>query len=108
MATNRRTPDEGRFVRPEFDPSSGRFQVYHDTDWSWNATTTLVYSLSSLTNVGPLEMRPLYGVVDPDVLDTHVQGRARGAKLTFDFYGYRVAVRDTGHITFLPLDDLDA
>lgn len=79
--------------------------MHHDTDWSWTATTTLVFSLSSVTAVDPTDMLPLNRAVDPDVLEAHVGGRDRGATLTFDFHGYEITVRDTGHMTFSPLDD---
>lgn len=111
MSTNSQSADGGGFdrsVRPEFDPGSERFQVYHDTDWSWTVTTTLVYSLSSITTVAPTDMLPLNRAVDPDALELHVQGRDRGAELTFAFHGYRITVRDSGHITFSPLEDQEA
>ncbi|AGB16808.1 hypothetical protein Halru_2221 [Halovivax ruber XH-70] len=111
MSTNYKSADgEGfdRFVRPEFDPGSNGFQVSHDTDWSWTVTTTLVFSLSSITTVAPTDMLPLNRAVDPDVLDQHVRGRDRGAELTFEFHGYRITVRDSGHITFSSLEDQQA
>lgn len=111
MSTNYKSTDEGgldRLVRPEFHPGSDRFQVYHDTDWSWTATTTLVFSLSSVTAVDPTDMLPLNRAVDPDVLEGLVRGRNRGAKLAFDFHGYHITVRDTGHITFSPVDHREA
>lgn len=111
MSTNHKSADGGRldrFVRPEFDPGSDRFQVYHDTGWSWTVTTTLVFSLSSVTTVAPTDMLPLNRAVDPDALDMHVRGRDRGAKLTFSFHGHRITVRDSGHITFSPLEGQEA
>ena len=85
-------------VNPRFDPGSRTYRVHHNPDNPWALSTTLVLSLSSLTGDDPTEMCPLNRVVDPDVLESHVRGRNRGAHVSFDFHGYDVTVRDDGRI----------
>lgn len=91
-------------VRPEFDPQTGCHRVHHDADSPWEASTTLVLSLCSVTDEDPTEMLPLDRAVDPEVLNRHVRGRERGAVLSFEFDGHRVAVRDDGRIEFSAVD----
>lgn len=91
-------------VRPEFDPESGSHRVRHDTETEWEASTTLVLSLCSVAGDDPTEILPLNRAVDPDVLNGHVRGHARGAELTFQFHGHDVTVHDDGRIEFSPLD----
>lgn len=94
-------------VRPTRDRESGTYHMYHDSDSSWKVTTDLVFAISSLTEDDPSEMLPLNRAVDPDVLESHVHGRKRGAHLSFDFRGYHVTVRDDGQIEFTPLGERD-
>ncbi|WP_232702355.1 HalOD1 output domain-containing protein [Halobacterium wangiae] len=92
-------------VRPEFDPETGVYEVRHEHDSPWAVSTTLVLALSSLTDDGPLEMRPLYYTVDPAVLDDHVGGQNADGTLSFEFHGHHVTVRDDGLLTLSPLRD---
>lgn len=100
-------PTHSDTVRPEFDPRTETYVVDHDCDSAWDVTTTLVYSLSSLTDVEPTEMRPLGYAVDPDGLDTHVRSGSEDATVSFEFHGHRVTVRGDGQIEFAPLQDVD-
>lgn len=87
-------------VETEFDPETGTHRVYHDPRNTWEASTTVVLSISSLTGEDPTEMLPLGRSVDPDVLNEHVRGEDSGATLTFEFHGHEVSVRDDGRIQF--------
>lgn len=95
-------------VQPEFDPRTETYQVRHDSDNAWRLSTTLVLSLSSLTGDDPVQMFPLHRAVDPDVLNSHVSDRDRGSRLSFEFHGHDVTVRDDGQIAFVPLDEREA
>lgn len=77
----------------------------HDPDSSCDVSTTLVLAISSLTGNEPMQMLPLNRTVDPDVLESHVDGWERGSHVSFDFHGYHVTVRDDGLIEFIPLDE---
>jgi len=81
--------------------------VTHDSDTSWDATTTLVYALSSLTGDDPKEMSPLGYTVDPDALHAHVQSGNEDATFSFEFHGHRVAVSGDGQMRFTPLEDTE-
>lgn len=94
-------------VRPEFDPRTGTYAVDHDRDSTWDATTTLVHSLSSLTDDDPREMRPLGYAVDPDAIDAHVRRGNEDATLSFEFHGHHVTVSGDGQIEFEPLQTTD-
>ena len=91
-------------VRPEFDPHSERYHVHHDTDSTWKASTTIVLAIKNLVS-DDARMLPLTQAVDPDVLESHLQGRIRGAQLSFEFHGHEVTVRDDGDITITPLEE---
>lgn len=95
-------------VHPEFDPQAESYQVYHDANSSWDVSTTLILSLSSLTGDGSTQMPPLHRAIDPDELQLHVRGRTNGAHVTFEFHGHEVTVHDDGLIEFTPLDEQEA
>ena len=90
-------------VRPTFDPDTETYHVSHDADAPWPISTTIVLSLSSLTEHGPTEMSPLTRAVDPDELHEHISGRSHGAEMEFQWYGFCVTVRDDGETTFAPV-----
>lgn len=92
-------------IRPEFDAQTGTHRVVHDPDSPWEASTTLVLAISSVTGEEPTDMLPLSRAVDPDVLNRHVGGRDRGATLSFEFDGHRVSVEDSGRIEFTAVDE---
>lgn len=91
-------------VRPEFDAQKDVYRTTHDADRPWPPSTTTVLALAELTGVEPTDMLPLAGTVDPDTLNTHVQGNASDVELSFEFHGYDVTVRGDGCIEFEPVD----
>jgi len=91
-------------VSPEFDPHTETYELRYDQERSTSVATALVFTLSHLTGDEPGRMLPLNRAVDPDVLEQHVDGRDRGARLSFEFHGYDVTVRDSGHIALSPLE----
>jgi hypothetical protein len=93
-------------VQPEPGPHAKTHHVYHDSNSPWKASTTIVLSLKSLTGDESTQMLPLNRAIDPDVLESHLQGRDRGAHLSFEFHGYTVKVRDDGQITFTPAEEI--
>lgn len=92
-------------VRPIRERETDTHHVHHNPDNSCKITTSLVLAVSSMTEDDPSEMLPLNRAIDPDVLESHIQGRERGTHLSFDFQGYHVAVRDDGQIELTPLDE---
>lgn len=91
-------------IRPEFDPSSGDYRVDYDPQSACSVSTTIVLAVSSMSEVDPLDMLPLYSAVDPDALEHHVRGRDRDARLSFEFHGHHVTVHGDGRIEFAPVD----
>lgn len=66
------------------------------------ASVRVMEALSAQANVDPLELRPLYEVVDPDALDALFRGTSDGRSapttVRFEYEGYTVAVRGDGEI----------
>ena len=89
-----------RTVRPEFDSRKGVYRITHESDRPWPVSTTAVLAISSVTGDEPTDMIPLATVVDPDVLNSHVQHNTGDAKLSFEYHGYDVTVRSDGLIEF--------
>ena len=74
---------------------SHRFR--HDGEGS--VTTSVVLALAELEGVDPIEMDPIYGAVDPDVLEAlDDPTRSASADVTFDYHDYRVTVDGEGAI----------
>lgn len=95
-------------IRPTFDPDTETYHMSHDTDTSWPISTSIVLSVSSLTEDDPTEMSPLARTVDPDKLQGHISGQSHGAEMEFVWYDYRVTVRDDGETTLTPVTDQPA
>lgn len=93
-------------VRPSGCPTGGAFHLVHQPESPPPVSTAIVVAVSSLTGLEPTHMRPLNDVVDPDALNRHVDEiRNRSAVLSFEFHGYRVAVRGDGHVEFTAVEE---
>lgn len=66
----------------------------HDTEHV--PSETLVSAVAERKGVDPIELEPLYSVVDPDALDTIVGSGGESVELSFDYAGYRVTVEPDG------------
>lgn len=53
----------------------------------------IVRTVATVTNTDPIDLPTLYGAVDPDALDTLVDGMAMG-EVTFTYAGCEVTVTD--------------
>ena len=95
-------------IRPTFDPDTETYHISHDAETSWPISTSIVLSLSSLVDDEPTKMAPLTGTVDPDELQDHISGSSHGTEMEFEWYGFRVTVRDDGETTFIPITDQHA
>lgn len=67
------------------------------------ATVAVVTAVGEAKGVHPLELPPLYGAIDPDVLES-VVGSEVGDEywLAFSYSGHRVEVESSGIITVTP------
>ncbi|NHN40462.1 hypothetical protein G9C85_02270 [Halorubellus sp. JP-L1] len=62
-----------------------------------SVTTRIVRSVADATDSDALELPPLYDAVDPDGLETLVEGMAEGA-VAFTYADRTVTVRADGHV----------
>ncbi|MDQ2051818.1 HalOD1 output domain-containing protein [Natronolimnohabitans sp. A-GB9] len=74
-----------------------------DPDAGERASEAVITAVADLTGISPIELEPLYDVVDPDALDSLVAHarRADGAdthELQFSYEGYDVDVRTDGQV----------
>lgn len=66
-----------------------------------DSTTSRVLEAVAVTSgIDPLELPPLYDVLDPDALDVLVVSMSDG-KLSFTYAGYRVEVDADGEVRLL-------
>ena len=66
------------------------------------ASHTIITTLSDELGIDPLEMQPLYEVVDPDALDalfSSVSDRGTSVTVTFEYCGHAVTVTSEGTVT---------
>lgn len=95
----------------EYDESTRTYQLSPDWGHDHPVTTAIVLGVSEITETSPIDIEPLYGVVDPDALDNLYapKGNAtlrRGSGSTsFRFHGCDVTVYPSGEIEIRPLDD---
>lgn len=69
----------------------------HDGDGS--IATTIVLAVAELDDADPTEMEPLYGSVDPDLLNAlTTDDRPVSGDVMFTYRGYRVTVDSDGGI----------
>lgn len=71
---------------------------------------TVIETVAKATGVDPLDLQPLYEVVDPDALDTLFGSSDRSSRsvaIDFSFGGCRVTVRADGEVTAAPTTATD-
>jgi hypothetical protein len=62
-----------------------------------NPSEAIVLEIAERTDVNPVDLPPLYERVDPEALDSLVQGPG-SFYVTFEYTGYEVTVSETGCI----------
>ncbi|MXR42643.1 hypothetical protein GRX01_15020 [Halobaculum sp. WSA2] len=72
------------------------------------AILAVVARVASVSGVDPLELPPLYDVIDPDALNAIFSGRAEdgsdgGVTVSFEYADHRVRVSGCGTATATPL-----
>nr|WP_233340992.1 HalOD1 output domain-containing protein [Haloprofundus sp. MHR1] len=78
-------------------PAAGVRQIRGDQ----NATDAVVLAVAEARNVDPLELEPLYNVIDPDALNAIFSSAGPthdSVELEFAMAGCQVTVRGTGEI----------
>ena len=67
----------------------------------------VVLGVAEREGVAPTDLRPLYEVIDPEMLDVFVTAagsRNSDAEVSFTYHGYRVTVTPSEEVDFGPLD----
>lgn len=89
-----------------------RTRIEHTYDESTPASTAIVRAVAAAENVDPVDCPTdleftLYEHIDPEALDTLVDGRHDHAPLTveFDVNQYHIKVEDTGRISIVKYGD---
>lgn len=75
--------------------------IYH----GGQVTEMVVTSVAQATGVDPLELEPLYNVVDPDALESifaSTDASSASLELSFTMEGCEVVVRGDGEVTVVP------
>lgn len=65
----------------------------------------VVDEIADKEGTSPLELEPLYDVVDPDALDALFQSDSAEGTFEFTYHGYHVVVREDGRLTVGEQDD---
>ncbi|MFC6719767.1 HalOD1 output domain-containing protein [Natrialbaceae archaeon GCM10025810] len=60
--------------------------------------TRIVMAVAHTTEADPLDLDPLYAVVDPDALTELVTDAPNGVRIEFEYEGHTVTVRAGGHV----------
>lgn len=86
----------------DHDRSEPRRQLSYDRDPGEAPSEAVVLAVSNLTGTDPLELDPLYHVIDPDTLDAVFERGPEGgveAEITIEFNGCTATVtHDTVHV----------
>lgn len=64
-------------------------------DWS---TTAIVETVAENEDIDPLELPPLYTVLDPDLLERVIESAREDVTIEFTYCGYDVALDGTGEV----------
>lgn len=57
-----------------------------------SVSEAVVKAVADAENVEPIELQPLYDVIDPDALDSLFRPHAARGRITFQYHGYTVEV----------------
>ncbi|MDF9744015.1 HalOD1 output domain-containing protein [Natrinema salsiterrestre] len=92
---------------PADDPEDEVYTARHDWTASDVPTPAIVRGVAAVTGTDPMEMRPLYDVLDPEAVNqfvTHASGRGRPTRLSFRFEDCAVAVHADGRVVVTPCE----
>lgn len=94
----------------EFDEANGIYRARFDFS-SRPLSEAVIYAVAEVAGSDPVELLPLYSVIDPDALDSlfapTVAGSSRGdGSITFDIDDHRVTIQSDG-IVEVELPDAD-
>ncbi|ADB59062.1 hypothetical protein Htur_0161 [Haloterrigena turkmenica DSM 5511] len=86
------------------DADEPAYTTTFDPDGGERASEAVITAVAALTGNRPVDLEPLYEVVDPDALDSlidHARRTDAGThELWFAYAGYGIGVRSDGRIQF--------
>lgn len=89
----------------EFDVERGTYRTTFDPTTD-SPSDVVVESVSAVTGTAPLDLDPLYSVVDPDALDSlfapTASGTTRTGRTTFEYSDCEVTVSADGDVLLDP------
>lgn len=91
-----------------YDPDAERYSIRIDDYPGETGSTLAVRLIATIEDVHTAELDPLYESVDPEALDALLDSpafaRGTGARVTFEYSGYELAVDDDGRLSARPID----
>lgn len=79
---------------------TGKESVTYEADPGEPISVVVVRAVAVLENTDPMELPPLYQVIDPEALDALVESDPGPPRqIEFDYCGYEVIVREGTHVT---------
>lgn len=90
-----------------YNHTTGSYHTEHDWTGPDTLGETVITSVAAVTKADPLELEPLYEIVDPDALEQLFTrrgsaSRAAGDRIELTYGGCDVTVYRDGHIVIRP------
>lgn len=93
----------------DFEPETGTYRTTFDGE-DVTPSTAVVETVAAVRGVDPMELDPLYEVVDPQALDRLVAPRpprrTGDCTVVFTYFDHEVTVRSPGIVRVRPLEDV--
>jgi hypothetical protein len=100
-------PEESSGDREDTVPAQDTsvYQMQYRPASGSSLSTTIVRQIAELSSEPPTGMKPLYYTIDPDLLDSFVDGGSHeGSQLRFTYHGYEIHASADGEVRLRPLD----
>lgn len=102
-----------REIPIQYDESTRTYRLSCDGGRDHSISTEIVLAVSEITNTPPIEIEPMFEVIDPDALDDlyapvdNAPLQRGGCSTFFRLHGCGVTVYPTGEVEIRPPDDAD-
>lgn len=85
---------------PDYVTSMSDYKIHYEADEHEPLSEAVITAVSAATGAAPLELTPLYDVIDPDGLDAlfRADGPPTNGLIAFPYEGVSVTVHSTGQI----------
>lgn len=88
-----------------YDEATGTYELSIDHGGDDSAIAKIALAVAEIRDTDPLQMRPLYETIDPDVLDRLLEHDGHGSDrvtLTFPFEGFDITLHGNGRARIVP------